>query len=122
MGGADGRRRQALLRSRIGGAGRGLLIASLHNAGLATLTHTPAPMGSQPHPRLAWKASRAPLIVAGYPDAAATVPDIHRKADILVSVPMIFWDEALASGLHSRQNSSTATEETSGAVSIRPLS
>lgn len=63
------------------GIASGLLIAALHNAGLATLTHTPAPMGflnaicGRPE-------SEKPLIllVAGYPADGATVPAITRKA------------------------------------------
>jgi nitroreductase len=53
----------------------GLLIASLHQAGLATLTHTPNPMGflSEICER---PASEKPvmLIVAGYPADGATYP------------------------------------------------
>ena len=57
------------------GISTGLLIAALHSAGLATLTHTPAPMSfladicGRP-------ASEKPflLLVAGHPAADATVP------------------------------------------------
>lgn len=58
----------------------GLLLASLHLAGLATLTHTPSPMGF-----LARLLERPPnerayvVIPVGYPAADATVPDIGRK-------------------------------------------
>jgi iodotyrosine deiodinase len=58
----------------------GLLIAALHNAGLATLTHTPAPMGflneicGRPE-----NEKPLVLVVTGYPAADATVPDISRK-------------------------------------------
>ncbi|MCB0301793.1 MAG: nitroreductase family protein, partial [Calditrichaeota bacterium] len=53
---------------------------ALHNAGLATLTHTPSPMKflneildrpSQERPFL--------LLVVGYPTDNATVPDIAKK-------------------------------------------
>jgi len=63
------------------GIATGLLIAALHHAGLATLTHTPSPMKflnrilgrpSQERPFL--------LLVTGYPAADAKVPDIRRKA------------------------------------------
>jgi nitroreductase len=63
------------------GIATGLLIAALHVAGVATLTHTPSPMGflntlldrpSRERPFL--------LLVAGYPAEGATVPDIQRKA------------------------------------------
>jgi iodotyrosine deiodinase len=58
----------------------GLLIAALHHAGLATLTHTPSPMRflneicSRP-------ASERPFVVlpVGYPAEGAQVPDIGRK-------------------------------------------
>lgn len=62
------------------GIASGLLIAALHNAGLATLTHTPSPMGflneicGRPDGE-----KPVMLVVAGYPAAGATVPDIRRK-------------------------------------------
>jgi nitroreductase len=63
------------------GIATGLLIAALHEAGLATLTHTPSPMkflnrimGRPPEERPFL------LLVAGYPAAGARVPDIRRKA------------------------------------------
>ena len=65
----------------------GLLIAALHHAGLATLTHTPSPMrflndvcGRPPEER--------PYLVmpVGYPARGARVPDLARKtlADVMV--------------------------------------
>lgn len=62
------------------GIATGLLIASLHNAGLATLTHTPSPMGflnaicGRPESEKALI-----LLVAGYPADTVRVPDISRK-------------------------------------------
>lgn len=62
------------------GIASGLLIAALHNAGLATLTHTPSPMGflnaicDRPDHEKA-----VILLVAGYPAEGASVPDIRRK-------------------------------------------
>ncbi len=62
------------------GIATGLLIASLHQAGLATLTHTPAPMGflneicGRPENEKALI-----LMVVGYPASDATVPAISRK-------------------------------------------
>lgn len=62
------------------GIATGLMIATLHMAGVATLTHTPSPMGflnallhrpSHERPFL--------LLVAGYPADDAQVPDISRK-------------------------------------------
>ncbi|PCI63399.1 MAG: nitroreductase family protein [Kordiimonadales bacterium] len=59
----------------------GFLLAALHNAGLATLTHTPSPMG------FLNKVCKRPknerpimLIVTGYPEEGAKVPDIDKKS------------------------------------------
>jgi nitroreductase len=62
------------------GIATGLLIASLHTSGLATLTHTPSPMGFL-NPLLDRPAHERPfvLLVAGYPTPDAHVPDITRK-------------------------------------------
>lgn len=59
----------------------GLLIAALHNAGLATLTHTPSPMKFL-NTILERPSTEKPLmvIVTGYPEEGAKVPDIQRKA------------------------------------------
>ena len=58
----------------------GFLLAALHEAGLATLTHTPSPM------RFLNDILRRPrhergfvVIPVGYPAADATVPAIERK-------------------------------------------
>ena len=64
-----------------------MLITALHIAGLATLTHTPSPMGflneicDRPE-----NEKPVILLVAGYPAEDATVPDISRKAaqDVIV--------------------------------------
>lgn len=58
----------------------GLLIAALHNAGLATLTHTPSPMKFL-NQIFARPATEKPLmvIVTGYPADQARVPNIKRK-------------------------------------------
>ncbi|MEN0001893.1 MAG: nitroreductase family protein [Pseudomonadota bacterium] len=62
------------------GIATGLLIAALHNAGLATLTHTPSPMGFLSK-ICARPENEKPviLLVAGYPAKNATVPAITRK-------------------------------------------
>ena len=59
----------------------GLLIAALHNAGLATLTHTPSPMKFLNN-ILKRPSTEKPLmvIVVGYPEKGARVPDIQRKS------------------------------------------
>ncbi len=62
------------------GIATGLLLAALHNAGLATLTHTPSPMKFM-NQILQRPRNEKPymLIVVGYPADDATVPDITRK-------------------------------------------
>lgn len=62
------------------GIATGMLISALHLAGLATLTHTPSPMGF-----LAKLLGRPDherpflLVVAGYPAENARVPVIRKK-------------------------------------------
>ena len=58
----------------------GLLLAALNDAGLATLTHTPSPMGFL-REVLDRPENERPFVVipVGYPAAAATVPDIGKK-------------------------------------------
>ena len=59
----------------------GMLLAALHNAGLATLTHTPSPMKflqeilKRPKTEIPFV-----LIPVGYPAQDAKVPDIKRKS------------------------------------------
>ncbi len=76
----DGRKLKNYYVSESVGIATGLLIAALHHAGLATLTHTPSPMGflnrilsrpSHERPYL--------VLVTGYPAEDAQVPDIQRK-------------------------------------------
>jgi iodotyrosine deiodinase len=58
----------------------GLLLASLHQAGLATLTHTPSPMRWLNEILDRPANERAFVVVpVGYPAEDATVPDIDRK-------------------------------------------
>jgi nitroreductase len=63
------------------GIATGFLIATLHHAGVATLTHTPSPMGflNRLFDRPAHERPFL-LLVAGYPAEGARVPDIERKA------------------------------------------
>jgi iodotyrosine deiodinase len=62
------------------GIATGLLIAALHHAGLATLTHTPSPMAFL-NEILGRPGNERPfvLVVAGYPAPGASVPAIERK-------------------------------------------
>jgi nitroreductase len=63
------------------GIATGLLVAALHDAGLATLTHTPSPMRFL-NTLLERPASDRPflILVAGFPAADVRVPDLQRKA------------------------------------------
>ena len=82
---ADGRRVKNYYVGQSTGIACGMLITALHHAGLATLTHTPSPMGFLGRILGRPKIERPfLLLVVGYPAAGATVPDIERKplADI----------------------------------------
>lgn len=59
----------------------GMLISAIHNAGLATLTHTPSPMGFL-RDILNRPDNERPFLVlpVGYPAEDCTVPNIHRKS------------------------------------------
>ncbi|HEX5005392.1 MAG TPA: nitroreductase family protein [Gemmatimonadales bacterium] len=62
------------------GIALGILITALHHAGLATLTHTPSPMGFLAEILERPARERAVLLlVAGFPAPDARVPDISRK-------------------------------------------
>ena len=63
------------------GIATGFLIAALHNAGLATLTHTPSPMGFL-NDILERPANERPflLLVVGHPAEDAQVPIITKKS------------------------------------------
>jgi nitroreductase len=69
----------------------GLFIAALHTMGLATLTHTPSPMGFLAK-ILGRPANERPFILfpIGYPAADAEVPNLERKPLDEVAV----WDPA----------------------------
>ena len=62
------------------GIATGILITGLHRAGLATLTHTPSPMGFL-NEILGRPANERPflILVAGYPAEDARVPRITKK-------------------------------------------
>lgn len=77
---ADGRKVKNYYVTESVGIALGFLIAALHHAGLATLTHTPSPMGflstllDRPVNERAFL-----LLVAGYPGDDVRVPDITKK-------------------------------------------
>ncbi len=63
------------------GIATGMLITAVHRAGLVSLTHTPSPMGFLNEILGRPKNERPFLIlVVGFPEAAATVPDIGKKS------------------------------------------
>jgi nitroreductase len=76
----DGTRAQHYYAVESVGLATGILITALHHAGLATLTHTPSPMGFL-NEVLGRPSNERPflLLVVGYPAAGAHVPDIRKK-------------------------------------------
>jgi nitroreductase len=77
----DGRKVKHYYPTESTGIATGMLITALHEAGLATLTHTPSPMKFL-NEILGRPTSERPflLLVVGYPAEDARVPDIRRKA------------------------------------------
>ena len=78
---ADGRRLRHYYATESVGIATGFLVAAIHQAGLASLTHTPSPMGflnkllyRPPHEKPFL------LLVVGHPAEGAVVPDIQRKS------------------------------------------
>lgn len=63
------------------GIATGLLIAALHHAGLASLTHTPSPMAFL-NKVLERPPNERPflILVVGYPAPEAQVPDLRRRS------------------------------------------
>jgi len=78
---ADGSKVKHYYPSESVGIATGLLITALHSAGLATLTHTPSPMGflNEILGRPADAERPFLLLVVGHPAADARVPAIERK-------------------------------------------
>jgi len=76
----DGSRRKHYYVQESVGIACGMLITALHHAGLATLTHTPSPMGFLAERLGRPENERAVmLVVTGYPAPGVRVPDIRRK-------------------------------------------
>ena len=63
------------------GIATGFLLAALHHSGLASLTHTPSPMGFLNDILGRPKGVERPflIVVTGYPEAGVLVPDLQRK-------------------------------------------
>ncbi|MBA2435266.1 MAG: nitroreductase family protein [Chthoniobacterales bacterium] len=76
----DGRKMKHYYAAESVGIATGFLIAALHLAGLASLTHTPSPMGFL-NKLLGRPAQEKPflLLVVGHPAEGAQVPAIARK-------------------------------------------
>ena len=76
----EGRRKRNYYTQESVGIAAGFLLCALHHAGLATLTHTPSPMGflqrilGRPESEKAYL-----LIPVGYPAPGCVVPDLARK-------------------------------------------
>jgi iodotyrosine deiodinase len=79
--GPGGQRRKSYYAKESVGIACGLFIVALHFMGLATLTHTPSPMGFLSQ-ILGRPENERPFILfpVGYPAEGATVPDLMRKA------------------------------------------
>jgi iodotyrosine deiodinase len=88
--GEDGARRKNYYVRESVGIACGIFIAALHTMGLATLTHTPSPMGFLSE-ILGRPRNEKPFILfpIGYPSPDALVPDLHRKAlgEVLIERP-----------------------------------
>ncbi len=63
------------------GIASGFLLTALHNSGLVTLTHTPAPMGFLERILKRPKNEKAFLLIpVGFPDKSAKVPILKKKS------------------------------------------
>lgn len=86
----DGQKRKNYYVNESVGLASGFLLAAIHLAGLASLTHTPSPMNFLQQ-ILGRPENERPflLIPVGYPDPGATVPDLTRKPEpeVIVWVP-----------------------------------
>ncbi len=77
---ASGRRLKHYYVNESVGIATGFLIAALHTAGLATLTHTPSPMRflNELLDRPSWERPYL-ILVTGYPSPDVAVPDLAKK-------------------------------------------
>jgi iodotyrosine deiodinase len=83
----DGSRKKHYYAQESVGIAVGVLLSALHYAGLATLTHTPSPMGFLRELLERPANERAMVVIpVGFPAEGCTVPEITRKAlqEILV--------------------------------------
>ena len=78
--GKSGKRKNYYVNESVGIAS-GFLLTALHNAGLATLTHTPSPMGFLEKILKRPENEKAVLLIpVGYPAENAKVPDLKKKS------------------------------------------
>ena len=77
----DGRKVKNYYTDESVGIATGFLLAALHHAGLASLTHTPSPMAFLNDILGRPRATERPfmIVVTGYPQAGVLVPDLRRK-------------------------------------------
>lgn len=77
----DGRTKKHYYARESVGIACGMFISAIHRMGLATLTHTPSPMGFL-RDLLGRPANERPFVLlpVGYPDPDAEVPDLERKS------------------------------------------
>ena len=79
--GANGKKSKHYYVNESVGIATGMLLAALHRAGLATLTHTPSPMGFLHRILERPENERAYMLVAvGYAKKGCKVPDLQRKS------------------------------------------
>jgi nitroreductase len=90
----DGKKRKNYYMTESVGIATGFLLNALHNAGLATLTHTPSPMSFLSHILGRPKTERPfMLIVVGHPADDATVPAASLVKKPLEAISSFFTDE-----------------------------
>ena len=78
--GSTGKRKNYYVNESVGIAA-GFLLTALHNAGLATLTHTPSPMGFLEKILNRPENEKAVLLIpVGYPAKDAKVPNLKKKS------------------------------------------
>ena len=78
--GKSGKRKNYYVNESVGIAS-GFLLTALHNAGLATLTHTPSPMGFLEKILKRPENEKAVLLIPiGYPAENAKVPELKKKS------------------------------------------
>lgn len=103
---ADGRVKKHYYARESVGIACGMFIAAIHRMGLATLTHTPSPMGFLTE-ILGRPKNERPFVLlpVGYPAPYAEVPDLTRKP--LEDVAVFFEGPAedVAESSHSRDHS-----------------